>query len=115
MTNDNRTELVDAPDPVSFGLAVVDELDLAEGTKNNYRRSWRFFCEWSADNGVDPLDAEWHEVLSFLRSGRIGGMKAARNVLGHVYHARGMASPAADRRVGFALGTRQARWAGTSH
>ncbi len=49
-------------------------------------------------------------MLEFMRSENIGGVRAARKVIGHVYHARGMASPAADRRVGYALGTRQAAW-----
>ena len=101
---------VEVEDALAVGLAVVDGLKLAGSTKRNYRRSWRACCEWCVAKGVDPLNAEWDRVLEFLLSGNIGGMRAARNVIGNVYHARGMASPAADRRVGYALGTRQAAW-----
>ena len=97
-------------DALAVGLAVLEALKLAESTKKNHRRPWRAWCEFCAEKGVDPLDAGWDEVLEFLLSDNIGGVRAARNVIGHVYHARGMASPAADRRVGYALGTRQAAW-----
>ena len=103
-------EPVQVEDALAVGLAVVEALKLAESTKRNYRGSWRACCEWCAARGVDPLDAEWDPVLEFLLSENIGGVRAARNVIGHVYHARGMASPAADRRVGYALGTRKAAW-----
>ena len=103
-------EPVPVADALAVGLAVVDALKLAESTKRNYRRSWRACCDWCAANGVDPLDAEWDRVLEFLLSANIGGVRAARNVIGQVYHSRGMASPAADRRVGYGLGTRQAAW-----
>ena len=104
------SETVPVEDALAVGLAVVDALKLAGSTKRNYRRSWRACCEWCVAKGVDPLDAKWDHVLEFLLSGNIGGVRAARNVIGHVYHARGMASPAADRRVGYGLGTRQAAW-----
>ena len=100
-------EVVDA---LAVGLEVVDALELAESTKRNHQRSWRAFCECCAAKGVDPLDAEWDQVLECLLSEKIGGVLAARKAIGYVYHARGMASPAADRRVGYALGTRQAAW-----
>ena len=103
-------EPVEVEDALAVGLAVVDGLKLAGSTKRNYRGSWRACCEWGVANGVDPLDAKWDRVLEFLLSGNIGGVRAARDVIGNVYHARGMASPAADRRVGYALGTRQAAW-----
>ena len=103
-------EPVEVEDALAVGLAVVDGLKLAGSTKRNYRRSWRACCEWCAAKGVDPLDAKWDHPLEFLLSGNIGGMRAARNVIGNVYHARSMASPAADRRVGYGLGTRQSAW-----
>ena len=103
-------EHVQVEDALAVGLAVVEALKLAESTKRNYRGSWRACCEWCAARGVDPLDAEWDPVLEFLLSENIGGVRAARNVIGHVYHARGMASPAADRRVGYGLGTRHSAW-----
>ena len=103
-------EPVPVVDALAVGLAVVDALKLAESTKMNYRRSWRACCEWCVAKGVDPLDAKWDHILEFLLSGNIGGVRIARNVIGHVYHVRGMASPAADRRVGYGLGTRQAAW-----
>ena len=103
-------EPAEVEDALAVGLAVVDGLKLAVSTKRNYRRSWRACCDWCAAKEVDPLDAKWDHVLEFLLSANIGGVRAARNVIGHVYHARGMASPAADRRVGYGLGTRQAAW-----
>ena len=96
-------------DAGTIEAAGLDALKLAESTKMNYRRSWRACCEWCVAKGVDPLDAKWDHILEFLLSGNIGGVRIARNVIGHVYHVRGMASPAADRRVG-GLGTRQAAW-----
>ena len=99
-----------AEDALAVGLLVVNALKVAGSTKNNYRGPWRGFCEWSAANDVDPLDAEWDQVLEFLLAMKAGVVPAARRVIGHVYHARGMASPAADRRVGYALGMRQAAW-----
>lgn len=103
-------EPVAVEDAVAVGFAVVEALDLAESTKKNHRRCWRAWCEFCAEKGVAPLDAEWDEVLDFLLSGKAGGVRTARKVFGHVYHARGMASPAADRRVGHALGSRQSAW-----
>ena len=103
-------EPAEVADALAVGFAVVDALEVGKLSKRNYRGCWRAWCEWCPEHGVDPLDAEWEQALEFLLSDNIGGVRAARKALGHVYHARGMASPAADRRVGYALGTRKAAW-----
>ena len=104
-------EVVDpVEDALAVGFAVVDALEVGKLSKRNYRGCWRAWCKWCPEHGVDPLDAEWEQALEFLLSDNIGGVRAARKALGHVYHGRGMASPAADRRVGYGLGTRQAAW-----
>ena len=90
------------------GKRLIDGSGASLPVRRRHSRGWRRWGEFCAESGVDPLDASWTDVVDCLDSEdmtkrRIGELRGAVRL---VYRARGMASPADDRRVGVRVGIR---------
>ena len=97
---------MDSQAKIAEGQRLIEESCLSKRTKHEYGAEWRHWGNWCVDAGVDPLSANWEDVLEYLRLGGRVSYHATkfRVAMAWVYHARGVASPSNDRRVAAAMG-----------
>ena len=95
-------------DNIAEGRRLVEALGVLKRTREYYVSGW---CRWGrfcAMSGVDPLDASWDDVVTCLDAEEMEETQIdeLRRAIRLVYRARGMASPADDRRVAVRVGLR---------
>ena len=86
---------------IAEGKRLVEAPGVSKWKKRHCVRGWRRWGRFCAASGVDPLDASWEDVVACLDAEEMQKtpIQELRSALRLVYRARGIASPADDRRV----------------
>ena len=95
-------------DNIAEGKRLIDGSGASPEAQRRYSRGWRRWGRFCAASAVDPLDASWEDVVDCLDAEEMTAVHIAklRSAIRLVYRARGMASPADDRRVAVRVGIR---------
>ena len=95
-------------DKIAEGKRLIEASCVSRRSRWYYVKGWRCWGRFCAMSGVDPLDASWEDVVACLDAEEMKKTKIEelRSALRLVYPARGMASPADDRRVAVRVGIR---------
>ena len=95
-------------DNIAEGKRLVEALGVSKRRRGYYVSGWSRWGRFCAMSGVDPLDASWEDVVACLDAEEMAEthIEELRSAIRLVYRARGMASPADDRRVAVRVGIR---------
>ena len=99
---------ISVEDKIAEGKRLVEASGGSKRRRQYYVSGWRRWGRFCTTFGVDPLDASWEDVVAYLDAEEMKKTKIEelRSTLRLVYRARGMASPADDRRVAVRVGIR---------
>ena len=95
-------------DKIAEGKRLIEASCVSKRSGRRYVEGWCCWGRFCAMSGVDPLDASWEDVVACLDAEEMEETKIEelRSAIRFVYRARGMASPADDRRVAVRVGIR---------
>ena len=95
-------------DKIAEGKRLIEASCVSRRSRRHYVKGWRCWGRFCAMSGVDPLDASWEDVVACLDAEEMEEtpIEELRSALRLVYRARGIASPADDRRVAVRAGVR---------
>ena len=95
-------------DKIAEGKRLIEASCVSKPSRQRCVRGWCCWGRFCAMSGVDPLDASWEDVVACLDAEEMEEtpIEELRSSIRFVYRARGMASPADDRRVAVRVGIR---------